>query len=312
MPASDPRKILVIGNPRATASTPRFRDVLTRSLASAGDLEIADTEHRGHAAALATRAMRGGVDVVVAFGGDGTVNEVVNGLLTDGVHPGVPLLGVVPAGSTNVFARALGLPNDAIEATGQLLEALREDRSRPISMARADERWFIFAAGLGLDAAVVAGVEKHRRRGRRSTHGLYARVTAREFVTARRRHPQLTVRLPDGEILEKIHFVIVSNADPWTFAGNTPLRPTPQTSFDTGFGLYARRRMGTAGLVFSVARMAGDKPRIGSRGAYLHYDLDEITVTCARPTPLQVDGDYLGERTEVRFRSERNAVRVAV
>ena len=204
-----------------------------------------------------------------------------------------------------------GLPNDAIEATGVLLEALRERRERAISMARADDRWFIFAAGLGLDGAVVAGVERHRRRGRRSTHRLYARVTMKEFLTSDRRHPRLSVRLPDGEVLERIHFVVVANADPWTFAGSTPLRPTPQTSFEDGIGLYARRRMGTVGLLFSMARMAGSNSKVGSRGAYVRYDLDDLTVICDEPTPLQVDGDYLGDRTEVRFRSTRNAIRVA-
>ena len=115
--------------------------------------------------------MRNGTDVVVAFGGDGTVNEVVNGLLTDGLHDRVPALGVVPAGSTNVFARALGLPQTPIEATGVVLEALRTGRRRPVSLGAVtlggDERWFIFAAGMGFDAAIVAGVEKWRNKGRR-------------------------------------------------------------------------------------------------------------------------------------------------
>src|SRR3954452_5445373 len=118
-------RALVVVNPRATAMSPRERDVLAHALGSETDLEVAETANRGHAAALACRAMRNGTDVVVAFGGDGTINEVVNGLLTDGVHDRVPTLGVVPAGSTNVFARALGLPNDPIESTGVLLEALR-------------------------------------------------------------------------------------------------------------------------------------------------------------------------------------------
>src|SRR5215510_2420166 len=106
----------------------RERDVLAHALGDADELQIEETANRGHAAALACRAMRDGVDVVIALGGDGTVNEVANGLLTDGVHDAVPALGVVPAGSTNVFARALGMPNNPIEATGALLDALRHGR----------------------------------------------------------------------------------------------------------------------------------------------------------------------------------------
>ena len=123
---------------------------------------IEETANRGHAAALACRAMREHVEVVIALGGDGTVNEVVNGVLTDGLHSHVPSVGIVPVGSTNVFARALGLPEDPVEATDELLEALRTGRRRLVSLGRADDRWFAFAAGMGFDAAVVGQVE-HRR-----------------------------------------------------------------------------------------------------------------------------------------------------
>ena len=133
-------RVLAVVNPRASAISRRERDVLANALGGLAELEIAETANRGHAAALACRAMRAGTDVVVALGGDGTVNEVINGLLTDGVHPNVPALGIVPAGSTNVFVRALGLANDPIEATGQLLEGLRIGHRRWVSMGQADGR----------------------------------------------------------------------------------------------------------------------------------------------------------------------------
>jgi diacylglycerol kinase family enzyme len=309
-------RILVVFNPRATATTARERDVLTHALGSDAQLEVAETANRGHAAALACRAMRNGTDVVVAFGGDGTVNEVVNGLLTDGVHDGVPALGVVPAGSTNVFARALDLPQTPIDATGVVLEALRSGSRRPVSMGcvtlGADERWFIFAAGMGFDAAIVAGVEKQRRKGKVSTHALYTRVGVREFFKTDRRHPRLHVELPDGTRYDDVHFTVVTNTDPWTYVGNRPLRPTPDTNFETGLGLYARRRMSTAGLLFSMARLSGRRPRIGARGAFVVHDLDGLTVLADEPTPVQVDGDYLGPQGKLVFRTTRNAVKVLV
>src|SRR6478735_5246285 len=166
-------RVLAIVNPRASAISRRELDVLANAVGGMADLEIAETANRGHAAALACRAMRNGTDVVVAFGGDGTVNEVVNGLLTDGVHDRVPALGVVPAGSTNVFARAVGLPQTPIDATALILEAVRTGNHRSVSMGRvtlgAEERYFVFAAGMGFDAAIVAGVERERRRGKVST-----------------------------------------------------------------------------------------------------------------------------------------------
>ncbi len=303
-------RVLVVANPRATATSPRERDVLAHALASVAELEVVETENRGHAAALACRAMRNGTDVVVALGGDGTVNEVINGLLTDGVHADVPALGVVPAGSTNVFVRALGLPNDPIEATGALLEGLRSGISRPVSMGVADDRYFCFAAGLGFDAAIVHGVERKRRQGKRSTHTLYTKVGVREFFGADRRHPKLHVELPDGTRYDDVYFTIVANADPWTYVGNRPLHPTPAVTFGTGLSVYARRRMGVAGMLFSMARMSGNRPRVGRRGAHLVDDLDHITVIADEPLPFQVDGDALDSREKVSFRSVADAIRV--
>jgi diacylglycerol kinase family enzyme len=305
-------RVLVVANPRATATTARQRDVLIHALGAEAHLEIELTAHRGHAAALACRAMRNGTDVVVALGGDGTVNEVVNGLLTDGIHDRVPALGVVPGGSTNVFQRALGLPNDPVDATAALLEGLRTGSRRKVSLGRLDERWFVFAAGIGFDAAIVAGVEKQRRRGKKSTHSLYTRVGLREFLRADRRHPRLHVELPDGTRHDDIYFVIVTNSDPWTFVGNRPLRPTPDVDFDTDLGVYARRRMGAPGMLFSMARLSGTRPRIGRRGALLVTDVESAVVIADEPLPVQVDGDYLELRGKAVFSSARDALAVVM
>ena len=302
----------MVSNPRATATTARERDVLTHALGSEADLEVVETANRGHAAALACRAMRNGTDVVVAFGGDGTVNEVVNGLLTDGVHDRVPALGVVPAGSTNVFARALGVPPSPLDATGVVLEALRTGSRRAVSMTRMDGRWFVFAAGMGFDAAIVHGVERQRRKGKRSTHLLYARVGLREFAAADRQHPRLHVELPDGSRWDDVYFVVVANTDPWTFVGNRPLHPTPQASFDAGLAVYARRRMGTAGMLFSMARMSGARPHVGRRGALVAHDLPALTVLADEPMPVQVDGEYLELREKLEFHASPRAISVLV
>ena len=169
----------LIVNPEATTTSPRARDVLSQALASEVSLEITATQARGHAAELAFDARGAGVDIVIVLGGDGTVNEVVNGMLADGVDAGAPTLAVVPGGSTNVFARSLGMPDDRVEATGYLLELLREGTERAIGLGRADQRWFTFTAGLGLDADVVAQVEQKRAAGRRSSHALYVRTALR-------------------------------------------------------------------------------------------------------------------------------------
>ncbi|HEX8080188.1 MAG TPA: diacylglycerol kinase family protein [Jatrophihabitans sp.] len=309
-------RVLVVTNPRATATTVRQRDVLVHALSVDAKLEVEETANRGHAAALACRAMRDGVDVVVALGGDGTVNEVVNGLLTDGVHPGVPRLGIVPGGSTNVVARALGLPNEPVEATSVLIDAMRTDRLRHIGLGQADDRWFVFAAGLGYDAAVVAAVEAHRRRGRTSTHALYVRTAVRTYFEQDRRHPAITLEFADGSTMSGIHLALVTNCDPWTYLGERPVSPTPLASFDTGLDVYARTRMGAAGIVFAATRMVTSPRRAAGRrkgfGSRLEHDLAEFVLRSDRPLPFQVDGDALDERRQVRFRGVPRALEVYV
>lgn len=305
-------RVLVVSNPRATATSARQRDVLVHALAANAKLEIEETANRGHAAALACRAMRDGVDVVVALGGDGTVNEVVNGLLTDGIHDRVPALGVVPGGSTNVFARALGLPNDPVEATSVLIDAMQTRRERRISLGRADDRWFVFAAGLGLDAAVVEGVEGHRRRGRTSTHGLYLRTAVRTFFAQERRKPAIQLELPDGRVVADLHLAIVTNCTPWTFLGNRPMAPTPRASFDEGLDIYVRTRLGLPSVLWGSLRMARGTTKPNEFGARSEHDLSEFMLRTTRPMPFQVDGDALGDRQQVHFAGVLKALRVLV
>jgi diacylglycerol kinase family enzyme len=305
-------RIRVVINAYATAHDPAVARELAATLGRGNEVEVLRTAPRGNGVELAAQAAADGVDAVVAYGGDGTVNEVINGLLTDGPKEGLPALGVVPAGSTNVFVRALGLPNDARAAADKLARALELGSRRSVSLGLADDRWFCFSAGLGFDAAIVHAVEEQRGRGKKSTHVLYTKVGLREFFTADRRTPQVWVELPDGSILPDVYFTIVANCDPWTFVGPVPLRPTPNTNFDNGLGLYARRRMTTAGMLFSMGRIMGPTARVGERGAFLVEDLERLTVIADEPLPFQIDGDAVDTRSKVAFRSVQDAIRVVM
>jgi diacylglycerol kinase family enzyme len=232
--------------------------------------------------------------------------------LTDGVHDNVPALGIVPAGSTNVFARALGLPNDPVEATSVLIDAMATGRRKQISLGRADQRWFVFAAGMGLDAAVVSGVEDHRRRGRRSTHALYLRTTLRRYFAEDRRHPAITLEFPNGEVLSDLYLALVTNCTPWTFLGNQPMSPTPQASFDEGLDVYARTRMGVPSMLLGASRIARGATKAKEFGARTEHDLAGFVLRSDRPLPFQVDGDALGERERVTFSGVRKALTVLV
>jgi diacylglycerol kinase family enzyme len=350
-------RALLVCNPKATTTSDRVRDVLVRALRSETELDVAYTRRRGHGASLARDARRNGVEVVVALGGDGTVNEVVNGLLADGTdaeaaseHP-VPALAVVSGGSTNVFARALGLPTDWAEGTAVILEALREGRTRSVGLGRitpvgrvdglpADsflgigmsDRYFTFCAGFGMDAEIIHRVERARLRGRKSTPLLYLQSMAGNYVFERvSRMPRITltaakssdgaaIDLPDteGDDGEMLSMVVVQNTAPWTYIGERPIHANPEASFDLGLDVMAMRNMNVFGATRTATQLlAGRREKetqtvMGPHGKQVLrlHDLSEFTLSAKLPSGLQVDGDYLGERDEVRFTAVPNAIRV--
>ncbi|POX51407.1 diacylglycerol kinase family protein [Streptomyces sp. Ru72] len=321
-------RALLVVNPAATTTSARTRDVLIHALASEMKLEAVTTEYRGHARDLGRQAAESeDIDLVVALGGDGTVNEVVNGLLHHGPDPDrLPLLAVVPGGSTNVFARALGLPNDVVEATGAILDGLRERRERVVGLGLAagtpgteDEavpsRWFTFNAGFGFDAGVVGRVEQQREQGKRSTHALYLRQVIRQFLDEpHRRHGTITLERAGEEPVTDLVMSIICNTAPWTFLGNRPVYASPKASFDTGLDVLALSRLSTASIARYATQLLTSSPERGPRGRHVVslHDLSGFTLHSKAPLPLQMDGDHLGVRTSVTFTGVRRALRVIV
>jgi diacylglycerol kinase family enzyme len=303
---------LLVVNPHATATTAAGRDVLAHALASDVKLEVLETSYRGHAADAAAQAAADGFDLVVAHGGDGTVNEVVNGLMRvpNSELAARPMLGVVPGGSANVFAGALGLPRDPVEATHHLLQAIELGRSRRIGLGRLDDRWFTFNAGIGWDAEVVAAVDNRRRK--QASPALYVRTALGHYVRQAASGPELTVELPGEEPITGIRLAMVCNTDPWTYLGSRPLRLVPTCSFDGGLGLYALRSLATATVLRHVSQILRGAERPTGRNLVLRDDVSHIRVTSAKPVRVQVDGDVLGERSSVNLTSVPVALRVAV
>lgn len=302
-------RALLVVNPMATMTTTRSRNVLTSALGSGLQLDVEPTKARGHARELGEQAVDARYDVVVALGGDGTVNEVINGLLARGPSPSVPALAIVPGGSTNVFARALGITNHPVDATSELLDALREGRSRRIGLGQADGRWFTFSAGLGLDAATVRQVEDKCQQGRRKTSALYIRCALREFYRFDRRHPQLTLSAP-GIADQRLILGLVTNTDPWTFVNDKPLRPTPYASLTAGLDVLGMCSLGTVTALGTLARWYAREPRPHGRHTMGLHDQTELTLRADGPLPFQLDGEPLGDRTSVHFRGVPNALRI--
>ncbi|MEU7058348.1 diacylglycerol kinase family protein [Streptomyces sp. NPDC046197] len=321
-------RALLVVNPAATTTSARTRDVLIHALASEMKLEAVTTEYRGHARDLGRQAADSDdIDLIVALGGDGTVNEVVNGLLHRGPDPeALPRLAVVPGGSTNVFARALGVPNDPVEATGAVLDALRDGSERTVGLGLAcgtpgtkDEsapaRWFTFNAGLGFDAGVVGRVEQQRELGKKSTHALYVRQVIRQFLgESNRRHGAITLEQPGEDPVTDLVVAIVSNTSPWTYLGNRPMYTSPKASFDTGLDVLGLSRLSTAAVARYGTQLLTSSPERGPHGrhAVSLHDLSQFTLQSKVPLPLQMDGDHLGVRTSVTFTGVRRALRVIV
>jgi diacylglycerol kinase family enzyme len=308
------RAVLIV-NPNATSTTPAGRDLLAHALESRVKLTVAHTDHRGHAIEIARDAARGRVDVLIVHGGDGTVNEVVNGILEVG-GPGAeaPAVGVVPGGSANVFARALGISPDPIEATNQLVDLLSDYLQRRtwrrIGLMDCGERWGVFTAGMGVDGDVVAAVEAQRAKGRKVTASRYIRVAIREVLASTRKEPSLKLHLPDRDPVEGVHFTFVSNSSPWTYANARPVWTNPTTTFETGLGVFATTSMNVWANLGLVRRMLSKKPRIEGRHLIRDDDLAWLRVTSDTPVACQIDGDYVGSRDSMTFTAVPDALAV--
>lgn len=302
---------LMIVNPNATTTDVRIRDVLVSALSSIIDLEAVTTTHRGHAGELAQRAGTDGTEVVVTLGGDGTVHEVVNGLMSCGGRT-LPALATVPGGSANVFARACGLPNDAVAATGALLAGLRQGRYRSIGLGRANGLWFTCNAGLGLDAEVIAAMEAQRGSGKKATPTRYLATAVREyFAKTDRRHPALTLLPVDRPMVDHVFLSIVQNCSPWTYVGSIPTNACPEASFETGLDVLAVRDMGLlTSLQFTGRVLRSATSQVHSDGLFIGHDYSEFVLAASRDMALQVDGEGLGTTRHVRFESVPDALRV--
>lgn len=308
---------LVIVNPRATTTSASVVDVIIRALSSALDLTVARTAHRGHGITLAEQARADGVQVVVAIGGDGIANEALNGLLAQGpADPEtLPLLAVIPGGSANVLARALGLPADPVEATGVVLDSIQRGRTRTIGLGLAEtdgvSRWFAVNAGLGLDAEIIASMEEQRRTGKKATPTRYLATTLRQFAVETDRHrPALRLMRPGTSHPQRVFLALVQNTAPWTYFGPWPIDACPNASFDSGLDVFAMRSLGIAATVDAARRLITRRATIGRRAAVVWHDQQEFTVEADHPIPLQLDGEGLGAVSRVDFTARPRMIRV--
>jgi diacylglycerol kinase family enzyme len=298
-------RILLIVNSFATSVTARNTVVVQRHLARDHEVELVETNRRGHATRFAADAARRNVDVVVGFGGDGTVNEVATGIAGSETA-----LGALPGGSTNVFARTLGLPNDPVAAVDLLAAGIDSGDIEPIGLGRVNGRFFCFHTGIGFDAAVVAAVERRASLKRWFGHPLFITAALTTWMRGYdRTHPHFRVRTP-ARVIEDGYFTIVLNTNPYTFLGNRPLDLSPAATLDRGLVAVTFRTMKATAILRSLTGALRGGGVAESQHLDEQIDLAELTVESDEPFPYQLDGDYLGDTERLEFQHVPEAVRL--
>jgi diacylglycerol kinase family enzyme len=280
--------------------TPDLTVSVEDALVAAGELETILTERPQHGVEIAEALSRGDAERIYVFSGDGVYNEVVNGLGAD-----LPV-GFIPGGSTSVFPRALGVPRDPVAAARALAGSSAERR---ISLGRVNGRRFTFSGGFGIDAELVRRVDALGRvSGKRANDLAFARTLAGIFAESRARFA------PAMEVvgLGRVAFALVANGHPYSYVGRIPLRIAPKAEFELGLDLVAPRDLKARRLPqVAVWALVGKGQQRSPHVLYVH-DADELVVRADRPTPLQVDGEDLGDVEEAHFEAERSALRVLV
>ncbi|HET9970757.1 MAG TPA: diacylglycerol kinase family protein [Streptosporangiaceae bacterium] len=307
---------LLIVNQHATSMTGTVADLAIRSLSGLVGLDVERTQYRGHARDLAAAA---DADLIIVHGGDGSINEAVNGVMSrdgtggPGTGPqGRPLIAIIPGGGANVLARGLGLPVDAAAAIRRLRESLAAGRYRTIGLGLAGDRYFTFSAGLGWDAEVVGEVDRLRAEGHRESATLFLRTVVRSYYRGTdRRRPALTLERDGEPPVSDLFMTIITNRSPWTYLHSRAVLPVPNPDFSSGLDLLALRRLRLARIVSAVGQMLYIRSRT-PRGRDLMSVLgsESLAVRSSRPIALQVDGEYLGETEAVKFQFVPHALRI--
>jgi diacylglycerol kinase family enzyme len=300
LPLGEPAKrMLIIVNPYATTVSDRLKHLVVYALRGRYMVEAVDTERRDHATELCRKAAQEGYDVVVAFGGDGTLNEAANGL----AGSGVPLT-CIPGGRANVYCRMLGIPSDVVDATEHLLAIADDWRPRTVDLGLLDDRFFLFSAGVGLDASVVAQVDAHPRLKARGGEYYYAWVASSTYVRRYLVHPpRLEVRC-GGEPVNGVT-VIVQNANPYTYFGDRPVEIGEGVALDSGdLAGVVLKRTNPLDIPTIMWRALSANTRVAKHRqihGFTGVQTMRVSTLDERPLPVQVDGDYIGDRDTVEF-----------
>lgn len=315
-----PVRALLISNPNSTSNTDRRMPGIVRALRSVEGIRLtsAFTAYPGHAAEIVSGKTVRDYDVIICLGGDGTINEIVNGLMSSSPFSAppadeLPTIATIPTGSANVLSGALGIPRDPVDAAWHIAGLLRSRTRSTISVGHAAGRCFVVNAGIGIDAEVIATMEQLRKNGTRAKAVRYLPAIFSAWKELRTNPPQITATVDGKEFGRDLAMAVVSNSNPWTFLGDLPIVTNPTVSLRKGLGFYGFTSLeGLTGLV-AAANLAGFFTRLRSP---FHVEARErridnahnIQLTSASPLRLQLDGEYIDQRSHLTIRVQQNAI----
>ena len=301
------KKLMLISNANAGSVTAATREIILKALQADFKVEAVDTERRDHASDLALDAVDRDFDAVMAFGGDGTINEAMQPLVGTDLS-----FGFIPGGSTNVAARSLGLPRDPVDATAHVAHRLLSHTRRRVNVGRIDRRFFLFSAGMGLDAEVVKRVEANPEAKRKRGEWFFVSNAFKAGMTEyRTTKPRLKVTI-DGEESAEVILAVCGNARPFTYFKRFPVDVCPEAELDKGLDFYALRRLRASAVPRLISGLFVTGAHTRWRSSVYHHDVQGATFEAEQPTPVQVDGDYVGEWTSARLELVPDALNLLV
>jgi diacylglycerol kinase family enzyme len=308
-------RTLLVANTFATSTDDAIQTRVVSELSKHLDITAVNTSARNDAIEIARSAQQQGFELVIGLGGDGTVNEIANGLLLDGPNPEGPLLAAIPGGNGNVFARNMGLSENPMEAAAQILSSIQNRKFQEIGVGRIAtnniSRWFLFNAGIGLDAAVLAEMEARRASGKTVSDFAYATLALRElFARTDRKHGSISLVSDSSEVQRNAHFALIVNLAPWAYLGSKPLNPLPSASHHTALDVYAPTSLSVSAVLRLASRAIAGKSAENDRNVIALTNQKQVHIQAESQLWIQVDGDVIAQSTELTATHIPNALRV--
>ena len=308
-------RALLVANTYATTTDDAIQNQVVAELSQHLDLDVVNTSARNDAIDISKSARQEGFQLVIGLGGDGTLNELATGLLLEGPNPEGPMLAAIPGGNGNVFARNLGFSESPLVATRQILNSLELDQSMSVGVGKIStndiSRCFLFNAGIGLDAAVLAEMETCRSAGKKVTDASYAALALRVLLARTdRKNPALNLVSDAGDIYRGAHFALIVNLAPWAYLGSKPINPLPLASHETALDVFAPTSLSVRAVLRLSRRAIAGKSAENESNVIVLNDQKLVHIKSDRPLWVQVDGDVIGQSMELTAVHVPNALKI--